>query len=58
MAFACEGGVLAVVAVAEVELVLEVELEIAGDVELEEEAVLENGLFAFVAPCVDAVAQV
>ena len=57
VALACEGGVKTVVSMTEVELVLEVDLEIAGDVELEEKAVLEHGLPAFVAPGVDAVHQ-
>lgn len=35
---------------------LEVELEVADEVDVEEKAVLEDALFALVAPCVDAVA--
>ena len=55
VALACDGGVVAVVAVAEVEFVLEGEMEVATEVALEIQAVLEDALFAFVAPCVDAV---
>ena len=58
VAFAGEGGVEAVVAVAEVELVLEVELQVVDEVDLEEGAVLEDALFAFVAPCHGAALQV
>ena len=43
---------------AEVKVVLKVELEVAGDVDVEEEAVLQDGLLAFVAPGVDAIDEV
>ena len=57
MALAGEGGVLAVVSVVVVELVLEMELEVADEVDVEVEAVLQDALFAVVAPGVDAVGK-
>ena len=51
------GRVEAVVAVTKVEFVLEVERHVASDVELKKEAVLQNGLLAFVAPGVNAFVQ-
>lgn len=50
MAFARDGWVVAVVAVTEIKFVLEVEVKILVKVEIEIQAILEDAVFAFVAP--------
>ncbi len=55
MALACDGGVVTVVAVTEVELVLEGEMEVVAEMALEIQTVLEDALLTFVTPGIDTV---
>ena len=55
MAPACNGRVVAVIAVTKVELMLQREQEVTTKVELKIQAVLENAVFALVSPGIDTV---
>ena len=55
VALCCQRGIVAVVAVTQVELMHEIESEVACDVDIEPQSVEEYGLFAFISPRIDAI---
>ena len=55
MTLSCDGRIVAVVAVTEIKFMLEVQVKILIEVNVEKKAILENALFSFVTPCIDAL---
>jgi hypothetical protein len=57
VALACNGRVVAVVSMTEVKFVMESEVEILVEVKIEIKAILEDAVFAFIAPCFNTIFQ-